>query len=83
MDHRAVNHYSISQPNRRKGQLFSVPAVTLKLGPWPIESDIEIYYFSVALVILCLLAMGNMLRSKLGRAWVAIRDNDMAAELWA
>ncbi len=63
-----------------RGQSFSLPPGTLKLGPWPIESDTEIYYFSVALVVLCLLAMGNILRSKIGRAWVAIRDNDIAAE---
>ena len=35
---------------------------------------------SVVLVTLCLVAMGNLLRSKLGRAWIAIRDNDIAAE---
>ena len=29
---------------------------------------------------MCLIAMGNLLRSKMGRAWIAIRDNDIAAE---
>jgi branched-chain amino acid transport system permease protein len=63
-----------------RGHYFSLPEGTIKLGPWVIDSDVKVYYWSVVLVLLCLLAMGNMLRSKLGRAWVAIRDNDIAAE---
>ncbi len=63
-----------------RGHAFSVPPGTFKFGPWVIDTDIKIYYLSLFLVFLCLLAMGNMLRSKVGRAWVAIRDNDIAAE---
>ncbi len=63
-----------------RGHSFSLPPGTIKLGPWAIDSDEKIYYFSIVLVILCLLAMGNLLRSKVGRAWIAIRDNDIAAE---
>ena len=72
-------------------QSFSIPTEALKIGPWllkeatdfgtwSLESDAKVYYLSVVLVAICLLAMGNMLRSKFGRAWVAIRDNDIAAE---
>ncbi len=63
-----------------RGQSFSLPPGTVKIGPWVIDSDEKIYYFSVILVLLCLLAMGNLLRSRIGRAWIAIRDNDIAAE---
>lgn len=63
-----------------RGQAFSIPPDMIKIGPFNIDSDTKIYYFSVILVALCLVAMGNMLRSKLGRAWIAIRDNDIAAE---
>jgi len=63
-----------------RGHYFSLPPGTIKLGPWVIDTDEKIYYLSVVLVALCLLAMGNIARSKLGRAWVAIRDNDIAAE---
>ena len=31
-------------------------------------------------MLLCTLVMSNLLRSKIGRAWIAIRDNDIAAE---
>ena len=63
-----------------RGQAFSLPEGTFRIGPLVIDSDTKIYYFSVVLVGLCLVAMGNMLRSRLGRAWIAIRDNDIAAE---
>jgi branched-chain amino acid transport system permease protein len=63
-----------------RGHYFSIPEGTIKVGPWAIDSDTKIYYLSLFFVGLCLLAMGNLLRSKVGRAWVAIRDNDIAAE---
>ncbi|MBI5251380.1 MAG: branched-chain amino acid ABC transporter permease [Desulfomonile tiedjei] len=74
-----------------RGQAFSIPPGTIKVGPIELDAstqigsleitgDMKIYYFSVILVALCLLAMGNLLRSKMGRAWIAIRDNDIAAE---
>lgn len=63
-----------------RGQAFAIPPDMIKIGPWVIDSDTKIYYFSVALVAVCLLAMGNLVRSKVGRAWIAIRDNDIAAE---
>jgi len=63
-----------------RGQAFPIPEGTIKLGPWVIDSDTKIYYLSIFLVAVCLVAMGNLLRSKPGRAWVAIRDNDIAAE---
>ena len=63
-----------------RGQSFALPPGLIKIGPWDIDDDTKIYYFSAFLVGLCLLAMGNLLRSKIGRAWIAIRDNDIAAE---
>jgi branched-chain amino acid transport system permease protein len=63
-----------------RGVAFSIPPGTVKIGPWAIKSDIEVYYVMAVLVILCTLMMSNLLRSKIGRAWIAIRDNDIAAE---
>lgn len=64
-----------------RGQAFSLPPGTIKVGPWTIDSDIKVYYMMVCLVILCSTLMINLLRSKVGRAWVAIRDNDISAEV--
>ena len=64
-----------------RGQAFSLPPGTIKIGPWVIDSDRKIYYMMLVLVILCVLALANLLRSRAGRAWVAIRDNDISAEV--
>ncbi len=79
-----------------RGHYFQLPPGTIKIGPveigtdsaldlgrlgiWDFDADTKVYYWSLFLVLLCLLAMGNLVRSKVGRAWVAIRDNDIAAE---
>ena len=63
-----------------RGVAFSIPPGTVKIGRWAVQSDREVYYLMVTLVILCTFVMANLLRSKIGRAWVAIRDNDIAAE---
>ncbi len=63
-----------------RGVAFSIPPGTIRIGPWAIQSDREVYYLMVVLVLLCTFIMANLLRSKVGRAWVAIRDNDIAAE---
>ena len=63
-----------------RGVAFAIPPGTVKIGPWTIQSDLEVYYLMATLVVLCTLVMANLLRSKIGRAWIAIRDNDIAAE---
>jgi len=63
-----------------RGQAFSLPPGTIKIGPWIIDSDVKVYYLMCVLVILCTVGVANLLRTKVGRAWVAIRDNDIAAE---
>lgn len=64
-----------------RGQAFSLPPGTIKVGPWVIDSDLKVYFMMVVLVILCVIGLANLLRSRAGRAWVAIRDNDISAEV--
>jgi branched-chain amino acid transport system permease protein len=64
-----------------RGQAFSLPPGTIKYGPWVIDSELKIYYMMIVLVIICAVLMANLLRSKAGRAWIAIRDNDISAEV--
>ena len=62
-----------------RGQAFSLPPGTIKIGPWVIESEVRIYYVMAVMLTLMVIVLANLLRSKPGRAWVAIRDNDIAA----
>ncbi|HSB77174.1 MAG TPA: branched-chain amino acid ABC transporter permease [Candidatus Methylomirabilis sp.] len=63
-----------------RGTFFSIPPGTIRIGPWVIDSDLKVYYLMIVLVILCTAAVANLLRTRVGRAWIAIRDNDIAAE---
>ena len=63
-----------------RGQAFSLPPGTIKIGPFVIDSEVEIYYLMAVLLALMVIVFANLMRSKVGRAWVAIRDNDIAAE---
>jgi branched-chain amino acid transport system permease protein len=63
-----------------RGHYFSIPPGTITIGPWAIESEIQAYYLMLVLVVLTMLGLANLLRTRVGRAWIAIRDNDIAAE---
>jgi branched-chain amino acid transport system permease protein len=62
-----------------RGQAFSLPPGTIKVGAWIVDTDVEVYYLMAILLTLMVIVFANLLRSKTGRAWVAIRDNDIAA----
>ena len=64
-----------------RGQAFSLPPGTIKVGPVVIDNDMKVYYMMLVLVILCVTGVVNLLRSRVGRAWVAIRDNDISADV--
>ena len=63
-----------------RGQAFSLPPGTITIGPLVIDTDTKVYYLGAILTILLTMGLANLLRSKVGRAWIAIRDNDIAAE---
>jgi branched-chain amino acid transport system permease protein len=46
-----------------------------------INNDRVFYFLSVTLAVLAVLATRNLFRTKVGRAFIAIRDRDIAAEL--
>lgn len=46
-----------------------------------LKSQLDLYYFTMFFAGLALLATVNIVRSRLGRAFVAIRDQDIAAEI--
>ena len=59
--------------------VITAPPVTL-LGH-PVESAEAKYLFTLAVAVLLALLMRNMARSAIGRAWMAVRDMDVAAEV--
>jgi branched-chain amino acid transport system permease protein len=63
-----------------RAQAFTVMSEHFSIGPFVIDSDRKVYYLGILLALAIILATANLLRSKPGRAWIAIRDNDIAAE---
>lgn len=47
----------------------------------PLDSDESMYYLVATVMIVMTYGARNLMRSKVGRAFVAIRDNDLAAEV--
>jgi len=64
-----------------RGHYFSIPPGTLKIGRWVLTGDRDAYFLMLILVTGVTAAMINWKRTRLGRAWIAIRDNDIAAEI--
>ena len=52
----------------------------LVIGPWHLNSDRDFYYLLILITILLTLAARNLIKTKIGRAFIAIRDADIAAE---
>lgn len=67
---------------------LKITGATQGLNPLPpeifgfaLDSDERMYYLIATVTLLMTFGARNMVRSKVGRAFVAIRDNDLAAEV--
>ena len=52
----------------------------LIIGPWHLESDRDFYFLLIPITVLLALAARNLTKTKVGRALIAIRDAEIAAE---
>jgi len=57
--------------------LMGIPYPTI--GGLKFNNDVRWYYLLFFFAVLCILASANLIRSRLGRAFLAIRDNDITA----
>jgi branched-chain amino acid transport system permease protein len=56
------------------------PPVATIFG-WEVDSYFERYFVSLAILMVMTVFAMNLVRSRIGRAWVAIRDHDVAANI--
>ncbi|WP_428249672.1 branched-chain amino acid ABC transporter permease [Ferrovibrio sp.] len=63
------------------GGLVGLPVQPLSIAGYNIGSPKQFYYFTLVLTLLSSYAVFNLHRSRLGRAFKAVRDNDVAAEV--
>ena len=58
---------------------LNVPPATL--AGWVFDSDAKIYFLIMPLAVLVVLGARNLFRTRIGRAFIAIRDRDLSAEV--
>jgi len=63
------------------GVQASIDVPRPRVGSFVISSQREMYYFLLVFVVLAIVATLNLVRSRVGRAFIAIRDQDIAAEI--
>src|SRR6267378_2995788 len=63
------------------GVQASIEVARPRLGSMVLDSQRDMYYFLLFFVVLATLGAMNLVRSRVGRAFIAIRDQDIAAEI--
>ena len=51
------------------------------LGDWQMDSDVSIYYLALIVAIMATMYIKNLVRTRTGRAFVAVRDRYLSAEV--
>jgi branched-chain amino acid transport system permease protein len=72
-----INH----TPAISGGAAASIEVERPTIFGYPLRSQRDLYFFTLFFAILALVATVNIVRSRLGRAFIAIRDQDIAAEI--
>lgn len=71
-----INHWT----DVTKGSMgLGVDAASI--GPLSFDSEASQYFLIISITALCVLFATNLARSRAGRAFIAVRDNDLAAEV--
>jgi branched-chain amino acid transport system permease protein len=63
------------------GVQASIEVPRPRLGGLVLDSHRDMYYFLLVFVVLAIVGTMNLMRSRVGRAFIAIRDQDIAAEI--
>ena len=63
------------------GVQASIEVPRPRLGTMVLDSQRDMYYFLLVFVVLAIVGTMNLVRSRVGRAFIAIRDQDIAAEI--
>lgn len=61
------------------GERQGLHAPKLTIGPWHIQTDKDFYFILIPITIFMVLVARNIVKTKVGRAFIAIRDADIAA----
>jgi branched-chain amino acid transport system permease protein len=62
------------------GGRMGIDIPTLKILVWEFKADTQIYYPIMVIAVILTIGVRNLMKTRVGRALIAIRDNDIAAE---
>jgi branched-chain amino acid transport system permease protein len=70
-----IDHWSLT------GGFQGITVPYTSIGPLVFRSESSLFYLIIAIALLCVFIAHNLSRTRVGRAFVAVRDNDLAAEV--
>ncbi len=70
-----INHLSIT------GGFTGIAVPYASIGGFVFDTEASQFYLIMTIAVLCVFFAKNLARTRIGRAFVAIRDNDLAAEV--
>src|SRR4030042_134419 len=76
-----VIEFAISHWESMTGGVNGISIPAAKLGPLELSGDRKLFWLALGLTALLLWCANNLLRTKVGKAFVAIRDQDISAEV--
>jgi branched-chain amino acid transport system permease protein len=62
------------------GERQGLHAPDLIIGPWHLDTDKDFYFLLIPITIILAFAARNIVKTKVGRAFISIRDAEIAAE---
>jgi len=70
-----INHWGIT------GGFIGISAPYPAIGGFVFKSEASQFYLIITITVICIFVAKNLARSRIGRAFIAVRDNDLAAEV--
>jgi len=70
-----INHWSLT------GGFVGMSVPRASIGGFKFRSEASQFYLIMIITAICILFAKNLARGKVGRAFIAVRDNDLAAEV--
>jgi branched-chain amino acid transport system permease protein len=75
-----VEYLSVTWESLTKG-VRGIGVPTMNIFGYALDSNEKLYYLLLVVTALAIIAATNLMRTRVGRAFIAIRDRDIAAEI--
>jgi len=76
-----VLHFLMLNWESLTGGVYGYVVPEARIGPLVLDTDLKYYYLVITIAIIATLCTKQLFRTKNGRAYIAIRDRDIAAEV--